>query len=63
MPASSIWSRPGQWIILGHEARPTYRSVEARIRELKAEGMGILKIGRTLGIATSVVQRVISAAV
>ena len=36
-------------------------SVEARIRELKAEGMGILKIGRTLGIGTSVVQRVISA--
>jgi DNA invertase Pin-like site-specific DNA recombinase len=35
--------------------------VEARIRELKAEGMGILKIGRTLGIGTSVVQRVISA--
>jgi hypothetical protein len=59
MPASSIWSRPGQWIVLGHEARP----VEARIRELKAEGMGILKIGRTLDIGTSVVQRVISAAV
>ncbi len=38
-------------------------SVEERIRELKAEGMGILKIGRTLGIGTSVVQRVISALV
>ena len=37
-------------------------SVEARIRELKAEGMGILKIGRTVGVGTSVVQRVVSAA-
>ena len=41
--------------------RPVKPSVEARIRELKATGMGILKIGRTIGIGTSVVQRVISA--
>jgi len=41
--------------------RPVKASIEARIRELKAEGMGILKIGRTLGVGTSVVQRVISA--
>jgi DNA invertase Pin-like site-specific DNA recombinase len=33
-------------------------SVEARIRELRAEGMGILKIGRTLGVGTSVAARV-----
>ena len=33
--------------------------IEARIRELKAEGMGILKIGRTIGVGTSVVQRVL----
>jgi DNA invertase Pin-like site-specific DNA recombinase len=33
-------------------------SVEARILELRARGDGILKIGRTLGIGTSVVQRV-----
>jgi hypothetical protein len=33
-------------------------SVEARILELRANGDGILKIGRTLGIGTSVVQRV-----
>jgi len=38
-------------------------SVEAPIRELKAEGMGILKVGRTLGVGTSVVQRVISPSV
>jgi DNA invertase Pin-like site-specific DNA recombinase len=37
-------------------------SVEARIRELKAEGMGILRIGRTVGVGTSVVQRVLTAA-
>jgi DNA invertase Pin-like site-specific DNA recombinase len=34
-------------------------SVEARIRELRAKGDGILKIGRTLGVGTSVVQRVV----
>jgi len=34
-------------------------AVEARIRELRAEGMGILKIGRTIGVGTSVVQRVL----
>ena len=28
--------------------RPVKPAIEARIRELKAEGMGILKIGRTL---------------
>jgi len=35
--------------------------VEARIRDLKAKGMGILKIGRTVGAGTSVVQRVVGA--
>jgi DNA invertase Pin-like site-specific DNA recombinase len=35
-------------------------AVEDRIRVLRAKGMGILKIGRTLGVGTSVVQRVIS---
>jgi DNA invertase Pin-like site-specific DNA recombinase len=35
-------------------------SIEARIRELRAKGDGILKIGRTLGVGTSVVQRVVS---
>jgi DNA invertase Pin-like site-specific DNA recombinase len=33
-------------------------SVEARILELRAKGDGILKIGKKLGIGTSVVQRV-----
>jgi DNA invertase Pin-like site-specific DNA recombinase len=37
--------------------------VEARIRQLKAGGMGILKIGRTVGVGTSVVQRVVAASV
>lgn len=36
-------------------------SVEEQIRELRAEGEGILKIGRKLGIGTSVVQRVVRA--
>jgi DNA invertase Pin-like site-specific DNA recombinase len=35
-------------------------SVETQIRELRAAGTGILKIGRTLGVGTSVVQRVIA---
>jgi DNA invertase Pin-like site-specific DNA recombinase len=43
--------------------RPIKPAVEERIRELRAEGMGILKIGRTVGVGTSVVQRIISAAV
>lgn len=34
-------------------------AIEARIRDLRAEGMGILKIGRTVGVGTSVVQRVV----
>jgi len=38
---------------------PTVPAVEKRIRSLRAKGMGILKIGRTLGIGTSVVQRVV----
>ena len=40
--------------------RPVKPSIEARIRELKAGGMGILKIGRTVRVGTSVVQRVVS---
>jgi DNA invertase Pin-like site-specific DNA recombinase len=39
--------------------RPLKPSVEARIRELKATGMGFLKIGREVGVGTSVVQRVV----
>jgi DNA invertase Pin-like site-specific DNA recombinase len=39
--------------------RPVKEAVEARIRRLRGRGMGILKIGRTLGIGTSVVQRVV----
>ena len=39
--------------------RPAKLTDEVRIRELRAEGMSILKIGRTLRIGTSVVQRVL----
>jgi DNA invertase Pin-like site-specific DNA recombinase len=39
--------------------RPVKPAVESRIRELRAEGMGIPKIGRTVGVCTSVVQRVL----
>jgi DNA invertase Pin-like site-specific DNA recombinase len=41
--------------------RPVKASVEERIHELRADGMGMLKIGRTMGIGTSVVQRVLAA--
>jgi DNA invertase Pin-like site-specific DNA recombinase len=44
-------------VVLGR--RPTAPAVEKRIRLLRAKGTGILKIGRTLGIGTSVVQRVV----
>jgi DNA invertase Pin-like site-specific DNA recombinase len=35
-------------------------AIEARILKLRADGDGILKIGRKLGIGTSVVQRVVA---
>lgn len=39
--------------------RPTVGpEVEARIRQLRADGMGVLKVARTLGIGVSAVQRV-----
>jgi DNA invertase Pin-like site-specific DNA recombinase len=41
--------------------RPVKPAVEVRIRQLRAKGHGILKIGRELGIGTSVVQRVVGA--
>ena len=34
--------------------------VEEQILELRSQGMGILKIGKELGVGTSTVQRVIS---
>jgi hypothetical protein len=34
--------------------------MERDIRKLRAKGMGILKIASTLGIGTSVVQRVLA---
>ncbi len=40
--------------------RPVKPAVEARIRQLRAKGDGILKIGKKLGIGTSVVQRVVN---
>jgi hypothetical protein len=40
-------------------ARPrTDRTIEAKIRQLAAKGMGKGKIARTLGIGVSVTQRV-----
>src|SRR5271169_1867587 len=45
-------------VVLGR--RPTAPAVEKRIRRLRAKGTGILKIGRTLGIGTSAVQRVVN---
>jgi hypothetical protein len=50
---SNAWTMPT--LIGRRRVDPT---VEARILELKASGDGILKIGRKLGIGTSVVQRV-----
>jgi DNA invertase Pin-like site-specific DNA recombinase len=48
--------RQGEWDKLGR--RRVDPTVEARVLELKADGHGILKIGRKLGIGTSAVQRV-----
>jgi DNA invertase Pin-like site-specific DNA recombinase len=41
--------------------KPVGQVTEARIRELRRQGMGKVKIGKTLGVGTSVVQRVLAA--
>ena len=56
LAGGAMWAR-AKGVPLGR--RKVKASVEARIRELGAEGMGILKIGRTMGVGTSVVQRVL----
>jgi hypothetical protein len=45
----------------GHRARATKPAVEDRILSLRKGGMGMLKIGRTVGVGTSVVQRAAAA--
>lgn len=40
--------------------RPASAAIEKQVRQLRADGMGILAIGRRLGIGTSVVQRLIA---
>src|SRR3989440_1456056 len=40
--------------------RPVKPAVEERIHDLRKDGMGILKIGREVGVGTSVVQRVLA---
>jgi len=40
--------------------RPKVSSqIENRIQDLRLQGMGILRIGKTLGIGTSTVQRIV----
>jgi len=46
--------------VLGRRRTP--EDVENRIRELRSQGMGILRIGKKLGIGTSVVHRVVASA-
>jgi hypothetical protein len=62
MRESLIWSQLGRWISRASGTQLGRRrvgpAVEARILELKASGDGVLKIGRKLGVGTSVVQRV-----
>lgn len=36
------------------------QDIEAKITDLRAQGLGILKIAKTIGVCTSVVQRVVS---
>jgi len=43
--------------------RPTVSpKVEQRVRELRAQGMGLIKIGREVGVGTGTVQRIVGAA-
>ena len=39
--------------------RPVKLAVEQRIHDLRKDGMGMVRIGRALGVGTSVVQRVL----
>jgi hypothetical protein len=55
-----VWRARANGVKLGR--RRVEAAIEAQILELKAGGDGILKIGRKLGIGTSVVQRVVAAA-
>ena len=41
--------------------RPVAPAVESQIRKLRGKGFGMIKIGRQLGVGTSVVQRVLAA--
>jgi DNA invertase Pin-like site-specific DNA recombinase len=40
--------------------RPIGSDIEDKIRKLRSDGMGMLRIGRELGVGTSVVQRVVA---
>ncbi len=40
--------------------KPHGQEIEAEIKKLRAEDMGKVKIGKTLGIGTSTVQRVLT---
>ena len=43
--------------------RPTVApKVEQRVRELRAQGMGLIKIGREVGVGTGTVQRIVGGA-
>ena len=50
-------NRKGEPLRLGRT--PVDRATERDIRKLRAKDMGILKIAKTLGIGTSVVQRIV----
>jgi DNA invertase Pin-like site-specific DNA recombinase len=50
-------NRRGEPLRLGRP--PIHTATEREIHKLRAKGMGILKIAKTLGIGTSVVQRVV----
>ena len=43
--------------------RPTVApKIEQRVRELRAQGMGLIKIGREVGVDTGTVQRIVGCA-
>jgi DNA invertase Pin-like site-specific DNA recombinase len=48
--------------VVGLGRPPVKPAVESRVRALRAKGMGVLKIGKTLGIGTSTVQRILATA-
>jgi hypothetical protein len=56
---ASNWAAAAARMALGARTRNRWAELEKRILRLHKDGMGLLKIGRTLGVGTALVQGVV----